>query len=487
MTKIKLYSTDSNPKMTDKVIGTEVDSNGITKNYLLGGVYDLFNGTDVTAENTEILSGTVYHIAGLRYGYTAFVYRIGGTLYSIEKGEVSLSANSDPTNSRIDVFAVTDTPSLVVLEGTPANPALEEAIDFGSQIRISEAIIGPLAGLPTGLSEEQVYEENAGEPTEWTTSESSGLVIDVQATTDPSVGTIHIECLSDPTGESVTFTNDTTVSKDFSSLYFEIKNVSSERLKMAVLMYNGTDLVSRPSLVVANGTYGYQSSNTTSYQEINIPAEDLSPQQDFDRITIIFKVEGNPTGFTGPYIDNVILKSGVENPQSGKSIAIRDNGLLIDGDVRDINIKGAASISQTSAGEVEADVGGLLVSSVSFNSAQWGALNSSPGTLLTSSSATTYYLPVMILFEYTYGTTPYVGPTSITVYFESLVGAPILSLNPGPFFKANDTATLHQIDKTTTDPNIVLNEDILITVDSDFTGGDGTVTVHTFYREFSTV
>lgn len=41
--KINLYQTDSTPSLTDKVIGTDVSDNNITKNYMLGDVKTIFD------------------------------------------------------------------------------------------------------------------------------------------------------------------------------------------------------------------------------------------------------------------------------------------------------------------------------------------------------------------------------------------------------------------------------------------------------------
>ena len=41
MAKISTYIIDSTPQLTDKVIGTDVNDNDITKNYLIQDIVDL--------------------------------------------------------------------------------------------------------------------------------------------------------------------------------------------------------------------------------------------------------------------------------------------------------------------------------------------------------------------------------------------------------------------------------------------------------------
>ena len=42
MAKISTYVIDSTPQLTDKVIGTDVNDNNITKNYTIGDIISLF-------------------------------------------------------------------------------------------------------------------------------------------------------------------------------------------------------------------------------------------------------------------------------------------------------------------------------------------------------------------------------------------------------------------------------------------------------------
>ncbi len=117
------------------------------------------------------------------YEVTAAGYVIDGIFYqsparTVAGGNpVTLNA-PDPTDDRIDVFYVDESEDVEVLEGTPAPSPVKPSV-AANQIELSFATAETGTTEPTQptvLVTEMIYNENLGEPVEWTGSVSSAKV-----------------------------------------------------------------------------------------------------------------------------------------------------------------------------------------------------------------------------------------------------------------------------------------------------------------------
>lgn len=236
-----------------------------------------------------------------------------GTIIPITD-QITLSA-ADPSDPRIDIIVVNEDETISVVEGTPAASPQEPTPDFGSQLKITSILIPAGATTPGGsIDDEDVYLENAGEPTEWTTTEStSGARINLSSTNDPDTDSISIETSSINIGDIVTFTNDSSITaSNFNTVTFRVKKKtavgSAAGVRIRVACWNSGFPVSSAA-VMRSGYYGYSSSIST-YQTVNIPSTDLDIfGTEFDRITFTFLTDNEDC-----YIDNVRVTYSDDNP-----------------------------------------------------------------------------------------------------------------------------------------------------------------------------
>ena len=132
----------------------------------------------------KILSGNVVWTGqGLVFQATPFVFVMRGftLITGLSYPQVPLLytlSDADLTNPRIDLFVIDSRlPGLMVIEGTPAPTPQEPTLDFGYQLRVTAVlvpvdadpyiIINP-GDTPTLIDITQIYDENTGEPMEWT-------------------------------------------------------------------------------------------------------------------------------------------------------------------------------------------------------------------------------------------------------------------------------------------------------------------------------
>jgi hypothetical protein len=313
--RIKRYPIDAVPTLSDKVIGTDVDNQNITKNYTISDILNLAS-TTTTSDNLSILSGSVTWVDGLNFIALPFTYTFNGQTYVTAQESFVLTA-SDDTLNRKDVFALDATLNkVVVLEGDLAASPSEKTVDFETQIRITAADIDAGQIIPTGVTAVLVYDENAGEPTEWTptVNETSASYITLADTGYAYSGSssIKFDSVNDSLNNNVTFVNDATVSSSFSSIQFRLKKADATAVNIRVYLKNAATGVSNV-VFIQTGNYGLVDGDITSDQMINIPNDDLDPSGIFD--TIVVAVEGVSGATTGVlYIDNVRVISGLVNP-----------------------------------------------------------------------------------------------------------------------------------------------------------------------------
>ncbi|MGV6830303.1 MAG: hypothetical protein ACWA5P_01915 [bacterium] len=256
----------------------------------------------------RVLSGNVeWTGSGLDFVSTEITFSIDGQIYTSPAQTITLNA-ADPTNPRIDVFAVDRDNGLVVIEGTPSATPSESTIDFGTQIRVSSVTVGVNATTPDNLSSQLVYDENAGEPTEWTLSGDG--VFDFASNEDPAVNTLSIKGTSVANDNMFDCVNDSLISYlNYSALVLRIKNATATgSIKFALQLLNGANV--NGDVEVRDGFFGYDETNTTDYQTIIVPIANFNNANDFDTIRFVFK----PDNTEDIFIDQVYLVQGISIP-----------------------------------------------------------------------------------------------------------------------------------------------------------------------------
>jgi len=338
MARIKnldVYPNDTLPTLSDRVIGTDSDSNNKTKNYRIADIVSLIEGGSL---RDGVISGSVVWVEDLDYLVSDLEVVIGGVFYNVPGATVTLT-DAHPTNQRIDLItakvSISDsrpaikTAAINVIDGVSAPDPVKPTIpDHSREIQITFADVGGGATEPTGVSRTSVYDENVGSPTEWDVTETTsatGIILD--STTNPNTGTKCIAVTSSliskfdsVTPDSITFTASTLVditTVDSLHLYIRLNSDdarSSGEDSIVVKLSNSTTQIA--SLVrIENGVYGLDTNLFDIYQSIVIPIDAF--EQNIRGVSlnienINFKFEG-AIGQTFN-IDTFDLVGGVNNP-----------------------------------------------------------------------------------------------------------------------------------------------------------------------------
>lgn len=320
MTKIKNYVVNATPTFNDKVIGTDVDSNNFTKNFRIGDIASLIEGGD---NKTLLVSGGVVWLSGLTYAVSNLQYFINGVYYTATGTNVTLS-DADASNPRIDVIYADVNGNIDVENGSPSANPVKPFIDGNSQIQISFALIDPNQLTPTGVSENIVYNEDTGVPSEFDAFEStSGTRIELDSTDNPYIGNKCILVQKPFNGDNISFVSDSDfLVSDISSIsfYIKLKNNLTPESKIKLSLYNGGLRVSG-DVSILSGDFGLVGNNTTDYQLVIVPLNAFnflsggSGSIDFNELRFYFSGLEQIT----LSLDYIRLVSGVPNPIQGNT------------------------------------------------------------------------------------------------------------------------------------------------------------------------
>lgn len=256
--------------------------------------------------NTLLSGGGVAWTGNLNFTVSAATYIIANTEYDSVQTDLVLTA-ADATLNRFDVIALTSAGTVVVVEGTPAEPALIPDVDPATQLYLTAIYIPALATEPANVVTTDVYHEN----TEWTTARS-GTPITIASTNNPHAGTVCVEATNSTTGNYIQFTAPSPFDPAIrNELIFYIRSkalwAATRSLQISWYLSN----TKKGSTVVLNeDAFGFDSAVVGSYQQIIIPmalfqASGLS----VDRLRVTVAGSGGTIGW---YLDDVTLQGGVQ-------------------------------------------------------------------------------------------------------------------------------------------------------------------------------
>lgn len=237
------------------------------------------------------------------YIIAASTYYLNNVYHSSPEVTVTLSA-ADATNNRVDYFVLQSNNTGAAITGTPANPALPPDYNANTQLPISFATVAAGTVAPTNTTT-VIYKENAGTPTEFAAASNSAN-INVNSTNNPYAGSKVVEFTTAATNNAVTYT--WTGAIDFSTvsdLNYKIRSKGSfgANKKIRFQWFNGVTPVG-VMIPFGNGSYGFASGTTGSYQNITIPLSDFG---NITGATLLKMTVSNTSGTLGSYIDNIIL------------------------------------------------------------------------------------------------------------------------------------------------------------------------------------
>ena len=273
--------------------------------------------------NDRIRMGSVFWTDGLNFKSTIVKYSLGLEIKTIDPLALTIDAIGTPSLKRRDVFAVNkETNTIDIIKGQEAVTALEPTIVFPYHLRIGDVLIDE-NGI-VGSSVEIIWDEDLGEPTEWTTTktQTEGAMMQGYLPNDPPSGVKTLFTRSVGNGDKWIFTNDVLINKnDFSSLNLFLQNKLASAFyvpyRLEIRFKNQNTLCAVFNIV--NFSYGFDQS-ITAFQTIDIPLATsiIGWQNDqFDIIEVVFKTV-NPNDLTLKddiiSIDDIKLLGGTNTP-----------------------------------------------------------------------------------------------------------------------------------------------------------------------------
>jgi len=264
----------------DGRISTITDPTGLqdaaTKNYVDSQIATAISNNN--NQNSQLVSGgQIVWSTGLTYIVSAASYYILGVLYHSPQTNVTLTA-ADPTNNRIDAVVADTSNTVSVITGTAAANPSTPAYDPTSQILLGYILVIHGTTSPPGVVQTIVYAEDAGSPTEWNWT-SSGSGWNLASTNNPRSGTKDIEATAVTStgyvqGQIGTGTFDPNTQAQFVA-YFRSKASWGKNQSLQVQLYNAGVTVGSP-VTVGNGSFGFDSTITGSYQQVAIPSSQFA-------------------------------------------------------------------------------------------------------------------------------------------------------------------------------------------------------------------
>lgn len=256
--------------------------------------------------------GVAWTGSSFDFRVSATEYVIGGVTHTAPETVVALD-DPDGSNDRIDVIAVNVDGDVVVIEGTPAATPIAPSVDPATQIKISEVRVDTGTTEPAFITTEDVYLNN----TEWTAS-ATGTGMSVSSASGNCDGAACVEATTTGT-TNVNFefvAPSPFVLTEYNSLVFIIRskaqwfaNQNNQNNGLVIQWRNGTTLKGS-SVFFREGTLGFSSANTSSYQQIVIPIATFAAEgQTVDRVR--FTRSGNISTAVGFYADNFYLQGGL--------------------------------------------------------------------------------------------------------------------------------------------------------------------------------
>jgi hypothetical protein len=213
---------------------------------------------------------------------------------------------------------VDTTGTVVKITGTPGGPPIAPNVDPATQLELTFVYV-PAGATAPPVTNVNIYLEN----TEWTSSVSAGT-INPASTNNPYAGTKDIEGTSVANGQYVNLANPGAPIQvsNYTNLILQLRSKASWPNQKAMSVYWGIGT----AVTLKNGTFGFNSGNTTGYQQIVIPVSLFNTGSSLASF-LRFTVTGGG-GNIGWYIDNVILQGaagGGGGPPSGGDFSTNTN------------------------------------------------------------------------------------------------------------------------------------------------------------------
>src|SRR5215471_2992483 len=276
----------------------------------------------IPGQGSRIISGggVAWTGTGLNFIVSAAQYMINGIIYTSPQTNITLAA-SDPTNDRIDTFALTNLGTAVAITGIPAGPPLEPPVNPLSQVRDTTAYIAAGSSTPL-ITNEFIYLEN----TEWTTSASG--TFNPNSTNNPFAGLKDVEGTNAAQADQISFTKPaagTVVLSNYASLVLQLrfKSPAWPNSKSFSVYWMNSGVVSGSVVTVKPGLFGLNGNNFTTYQQVVIPVSSFNTG--FSPVNALVIAVAGAGANIGFYLDNILLQTGTAPPPVGGDFSTNTN------------------------------------------------------------------------------------------------------------------------------------------------------------------
>ena len=359
--KINQLATNLNPQSSDLLPIGDAETGQlktITYASLSGGVVQ---GDGVINGGVVTWSGT-----GLIFNISACTYILNGIRYTSPASTKTLAA-SDPTNPRIDVFAVNTSGQVVIIQGTPNVNPVEPQVDVDTQLQLTNVTITAGSTTPTQVTTNMVYNENLPYGGEWVMELGQGTTPSYTIQADytgyaPYNGTYSWRTTKAFAGSvSLRWAKDPVVNFNVSdytnlSLAVRITNAITSTDSIKIWFESDTNSVSSNKLSLTT-LYGFNPNLLNQWQLVVIPIADFKLlRTQFAKIVLYWNqtsVVSSAMGF-----DEMKLQGGISNntnnpvipPQTGNNGKyLTTNGSTLSWDNA---MKIGGSITSATAGSV---------------------------------------------------------------------------------------------------------------------------------------
>ena len=316
--KINELATNLNPQETDLIpIGDAVTGQLKTTTYSsISGI----TGDGVISGGIVTWTGT-----GLNFNISACTYILNGIRYTSPLTTKTLAA-ADPTNPRIDVFAVNTSGQVEVIQGTPNINPVEPEGDTPTTLGLTNVTIAAGATTPSGVTRDLIYDENVES---WTKGQSVTGTYNYADTAFAYTGSKSLLVQMSAGYAYFLFSKATAMDiSNYKSLSFAIRlnTAWTNNTILSVQFYNSTNLITNTYQLGATNTVGFNRNLANTWQLIIIPLNGTLlkfNQNSFTGVRIF------TTNAAATYrLDTIQLNSGISNPTGGGTSSANSFGFV---------------------------------------------------------------------------------------------------------------------------------------------------------------
>ncbi len=299
------------------------------------GIHPFIDSSEVINSVSELTDvSAVWTGSGLSFDVIANRYPVNLTWETSLADEITLDA-AHATLDRIDlIVAIAPIPqgvgqngSVGFITGTPASANLVVPPDFNPALvyPIKIVLVEALATVPANTSNETIYDENLGIPTEWDFTSNTGSI--VNSTNDPHSGTNSIEGTNTTYGATMTFTRSGSINTaliDSFDFWIKLKeSIGNEYFTFQFFNSNSTSIG-----IYQLNNHLLEIPESLDWQRVVIPMTDLElPITDLLSIT----VKPYIGGFDGFFFDEFTTNLG-QGSTGGSGNITNTSQLINDGE-----------------------------------------------------------------------------------------------------------------------------------------------------------